>query len=75
MLARQMADASREPATMPIIMLTARAEEVDKIAGLDAGADDYLTKPFSANELLARIRACCAGARPTRSTRRSRSAR
>jgi two-component system phosphate regulon response regulator PhoB len=42
---------------LPIIMLTARAEEVDKIAGLDAGADDYLTKPFSASELLARIRA------------------
>ncbi len=41
---------------LPIIMLTARAEEADKIAGLDAGADDYLTKPFSSNELLARIR-------------------
>jgi two-component system phosphate regulon response regulator PhoB len=42
---------------LPIIMLTARAEEPDKIAGLDAGADDYLVKPFSTNELLARIRA------------------
>ena len=42
---------------LPIIMLTARAEEVDKISGLDAGADDYLTKPFSTSELLARIRA------------------
>ena len=42
---------------LPIIMLTARAEEADKIAGLDAGADDYLVKPFSTNELLARIRA------------------
>ena len=42
---------------LPIIMLTARAEECDKVAGLDAGADDYLTKPFSVNELLARIRA------------------
>lgn len=42
---------------LPIIMLTARAEETDKIAGLDSGADDYLTKPFSTNELLARIRA------------------
>lgn len=42
---------------LPIIMLTARAEEGDKVAGLDAGADDYLTKPFSTNELLARIRA------------------
>ena len=48
-----------EPRTrsLPIIMLTARAEESDMISGLDAGADDYLTKPFSANELLARIRA------------------
>ena len=42
---------------LPIIMLTARAEEADKVAGLDAGADDYLTKPFSTKELLARIRA------------------
>ena len=42
---------------MPVIMLTARNEEVDKIAGLDAGADDYLTKPFSTKELMARIRA------------------
>jgi two-component system phosphate regulon response regulator PhoB len=38
-------------------MLTARADEPDKIAGLDAGADDYITKPFSTQELLARIRA------------------
>jgi two-component system phosphate regulon response regulator PhoB len=42
---------------LPIIMLTARADEADKIAGLDAGADDYLTKPFSTKELLARVRA------------------
>jgi len=42
---------------LPIIMLTARAEEADKVSGLDAGVDDYLTKPFSVNELLARIRA------------------
>ena len=42
---------------LPIIMLTARADEADKIAGLDAGADDYLTKPFSPKELLARMRA------------------
>ena len=42
---------------MPVIMLTARADEADKISGLDAGADDYLTKPFSTNELMARIRA------------------
>ncbi len=42
---------------VPVIMLTARAAEADKIAGLDAGADDYLTKPFSPAELQARIRA------------------
>jgi DNA-binding response OmpR family regulator len=42
---------------LPIIMLTARGTEVDKIAGLDLGADDYVTKPFSTPELLARIRA------------------
>ena len=42
---------------LPLIMLTARAEEADKITGLDAGADDYLTKPFSPKELMARIRA------------------
>ena len=42
---------------LPLIMLTARAEEVDKIAGLDAGADDYITKPFSTHEMLARVRA------------------
>ena len=43
--------------TIPILMLTARSDEPDKIAGLDAGADDYITKPFSTQELLARIRA------------------
>jgi two-component system phosphate regulon response regulator PhoB len=42
---------------LPIILLTARAEEADKVAGLDAGADDYLAKPFSPRELMARIRA------------------
>ncbi len=42
---------------VPIIMLTARGEEHDKVAGLDAGADDYVTKPFSPRELLARIKA------------------
>ena len=43
--------------TIPILMLTARGDEVDRIAGLDAGADDYITKPFSTQEMLARIRA------------------
>ncbi len=41
---------------LPIIMLTARSEEIDKIVGFDAGADDYVTKPFSPRELLARVR-------------------
>jgi len=43
--------------TLPIIMLTAKSKEADKILGLELGADDYITKPFSVNELLARIRA------------------
>ncbi|SFU31699.1 two component transcriptional regulator, winged helix family [Polaromonas sp. YR568] len=43
--------------SIPILMLTARGDEPDKVAGLDAGADDYITKPFSTQELLARIRA------------------
>ena len=55
-LARQWR-ASTRTRELPIIMLTARGEEADKVAGLDAGADDYLSKPFSTNELMARIRA------------------
>ena len=49
----------REPATRrtPIIMLTARSGEADRVAGLDLGADDYITKPFSVKELMARVRA------------------
>ncbi len=47
----------RKEATIPIIMLTARDEEADKVVGLDLGADDYMTKPFSMRELLARVRA------------------
>ncbi|MBP2634319.1 MAG: phoP 2 [Firmicutes bacterium] len=48
---------SRETAAIPIIMLTAKNEEIDKVIGLELGADDYLTKPFSPRELLARIKA------------------
>jgi DNA-binding response OmpR family regulator len=47
----------KEKPDLPVIMITARGTEMDKIAGLDIGADDYLTKPFSIPELLARIRA------------------
>ena len=43
--------------TMPVLILTARADEVDTVVGLDAGADDYVTKPFRLAELLARVRA------------------
>jgi two-component system, OmpR family, response regulator len=47
----------RQTSAVPILMLTARAEEVDRVIGLELGADDYLTKPFGARELVARIRA------------------
>ena len=47
----------RQERNTPIIMLTARIDDVDKIAGLETGADDYLTKPFSPRELVARVRA------------------
>ncbi len=49
--------ADKNTATLPIIMVTARAEETDRIMGLEIGADDYISKPFSPNELVARIRA------------------
>lgn len=56
----------RRPETrgLPIIMLTARGEESDRIRGLDSGADDYVTKPFSPSELVARVRAVLRRARP-----------
>ncbi len=47
----------RKESTLPILMLTARQDEVDRIAGLELGADDYVVKPFSLGELLARVRA------------------
>jgi DNA-binding response OmpR family regulator len=53
----QVCEKIREFSTVPIIMLTALAENTDKVQGLDVGADDYVTKPFSASELLARVRA------------------
>lgn len=55
-LAKRWRSASRTKA-IPILMLTARGDEADRVAGLDAGADDYIVKPFSPRELLARIRA------------------
>ena len=53
----EICQALREESTVPIIMLTARVEEDDRLAGLDLGADDYVTKPFSPKELAARVRA------------------
>lgn len=53
-----------EGATVPILMLTARGEETDRVHGLDLGADDYVTKPFSLRELLARVRAVLRRAHP-----------
>jgi two-component system alkaline phosphatase synthesis response regulator PhoP len=47
----------RMPSYVPIIMLTARTEDVDKVVGLELGADDYITKPFNTRELVARVRA------------------
>lgn len=55
-LAKRWRSAARTQ-TIPLIMLTARGDETDRVAGLDAGADDYITKPFSTKELLARVRA------------------
>jgi DNA-binding response OmpR family regulator len=53
----QLARTLRERATVPIILLTGRNEEADRVMGLELGADDYVTKPFSPRELLARVRA------------------
>ena len=56
--------AIRHEMSVPIMMLTARSGEVDRIVGLDSGADDYVVKPFSLGELLARIRAILRRGRP-----------
>ena len=53
----QLARSLRERATVPIILLTGRLDEADRVMGLELGADDYVTKPFSPRELLARVRA------------------
>ncbi len=45
---------------MPVVMLTARGSELDRVVGLELGADDYVVKPFSSAEVIARIRPCCA---------------
>jgi len=60
----------RETREVPVIMLTARAEEGDKVAGLEGGADDYITKPFSPRELLARINAVLRRSTPAEGTER-----
>ena len=57
--------ALRHAGRVPIIMLTARGEKADRLRGLDLGADDYITKPFDLEELLARVRAVLRRARPT----------
>jgi two-component system alkaline phosphatase synthesis response regulator PhoP len=56
----------RQRSRVPILMLTARGQEVDKVAGLETGADDYVTKPFSIRELLARVKALLRRADPGR---------
>ncbi len=56
-------------ATIPIIMLTAKADEVDRVVGLEMGADDYVVKPFSPKELIARVRAVLRRARPATEAR------
>jgi DNA-binding response OmpR family regulator len=63
--------AIREFSTVPIIMVTAKAAESDTVAGLDAGADDYLPKPFGPPELLARVRAALRRARYAVARRRA----
>lgn len=56
----------RQDMHMPILMLTARADEIDKVVGLEVGADDYVTKPFSMRELMARVKALLRRVRITR---------
>lgn len=60
----------RDPATatLPVVMLTAKGDEVDRVLGLELGADDYIVKPFSPKELLARVRAVLRRSRPAQGT-------
>jgi two-component system response regulator VicR len=58
----------RRDSAVPIIMLTAREEEIDRVVGLELGADDYVTKPFSVRELMARVKAVLRRTAPTPST-------
>ncbi len=60
----------RAQSDVPILMLTARDEDVDKIVGLELGADDYLTKPFNPRELVARVKAILRRAQPSQKTQR-----
>lgn len=55
----------KETAEIPVIMLTARGEETDRVRGLDTGADDYIVKPYSISELMARVRATLRRSRPS----------
>src|SRR5207244_13259615 len=61
----------RKSSDVPILMLTARDEDVDKIIGLEVGADDYLTKPFNPRELVARVKSILRRAAPERHERES----
>ncbi|HEU4528941.1 MAG TPA: response regulator transcription factor [Actinomycetota bacterium] len=63
---RDLAREVRKTSDIPIIMVTARSEEIDRVLGLELGADDYVVKPFSARELAARIRAIMRRGHPTR---------
>src|SRR3982075_4479238 len=58
----------RAASRLPVLLLTARGEEVDRIVGLEIGADDYLPKPFNPRELVARIRAILRRAKPSKAT-------
>src|SRR5512136_1317097 len=55
----------RKEGEMPVIMLTAKDEEIDRVVGLELGADDYVVKPFSVRELMARVKSVLRRARPT----------